>query len=414
VCIYGLTKFQTETKVIRYFAEDTPVVRDYRFLEENLAGIVPVELVVRFGKSTHEDLNFLDRMELVRKIQQKIEALPEISGSISLANFAPPNPAPPETAGFREKLQRNARARAMEERVHKDTQAAQLLALTDDTSEFHGPGDELWRITAQVSMMSNMNYAVLTEQLDDVCQSELKFHAGTSHVVTGMVPVFQATQRAVLTSLIDSFVLAFAMIAVVMMVLLRHPLAGLIAMIPNLLPVGIVFGLISYAGVAVDIGTMVTASVALGIAVDGTLHMLTWFRNGIREGLSRKESIIRAIWHCGPAMLQTSLAIGLALFVMSPAHLLLISRFGWLMAALIGAALLCDLLLTSVLLVGPLGYLLERIVKKQKEDAAALAALKAGGHRPEAAHAPSAPHAGHGTPSPSHASRRIDAGTKRH
>ncbi|HVW03223.1 MAG TPA: hypothetical protein VHB77_22870, partial [Planctomycetaceae bacterium] len=103
-----------------------------------------------------------------------------------------------------------------------------------------------------------------------------------------------------------------------------------------------------------------------------------------------------------------------ALFVMSPAHLLLISRFGWLMAALIGAALLCDLLLTSVLLVGPLGYLLERIVKKQKEDAAALAALKAGGHRPEGAHAPSAPHAGHGTPSPSHASRRIDAGTKRH
>jgi predicted RND superfamily exporter protein len=414
VSIYGLNWFQTETKVIRYFADDSQVVRDYRYLEENLAGIVPVEMVVRFGDATQEDLNFLDRMELVRKIQQKIEALPEISGSISLANFWPPNPAPDESASIREKLSRNAKARAMEDRVHKDQQAAQLLRLTKDTSEFHKPGDELWRITAQVSMMSNMNYATLTDQLDDVCQSELKFHAGTSHVVTGMVPVFQATQRAVLTSLIDSFVLAFVMIAAVMMILLRHPVAGLIAMVPNLLPVGIIFGLISYAGVAVDIGTMVTASVALGIAVDGTLHMLTWFRNGIREGLSRKESIIRAIWHCGPAMMQTSLAIGLALFVLFPAHLLLISRFGWLMAALIGAALLCDLLLTSVLLVGPLGYLLERIVKKQKENDAALAALRAGGHRPEGAHAPAAPHSGHGVPSPTHSNRRIDAGTKRH
>jgi predicted RND superfamily exporter protein len=147
-----------------------------------------------------------------------------------------------------------------------------------------------------------------------------------------------------------------------MMILLRNPLAGLLTMIPNLLPVGLVFGLVSWGGLAVDIGTMITASVALGIAVDGTLHLLTWFRVGIRNGLSRSEAVAEALGHCGPAMWQTSAAVGLGLLMLFPADLLLVSRFGWLMAALIGAALVADVIFLPALLAGSLGRLIEKQV----------------------------------------------------
>ena len=82
---------------------------------------------------------------------------------------------------------------------------------------------------------------------------------------------------------------------------------------------------------------MITASVALGIAVDGTLHLLTWFRKGIQEGLTRNQAIEKALMHCGPAMWQTSAAVGIGLIMLAFADLLLVHRFGWLMAALIGA-----------------------------------------------------------------------------
>jgi predicted RND superfamily exporter protein len=363
VAIYGLTRFHTETKVIRYFADDARVVRDYNYLEENLAGIAPVETVIRFGPGVQEQLNFLDRMELVRAIQTKMRAIPDISGTLSLADFQPIAAPLGEDASFRSKLVRNTRAKAVEERVKHDANTNMLIAMAPKAGPFNDAGDELWRITAQVATLSKMDYAELTRQLDDICQSVTRYHPGTRHVVTGMVPLFLATQRAVLESLINSFVMAFGMIAVVMMILLGNPLAGLLAMLPNVLPVAVVFGIISWCGVAVDIGTMITASVGLGIAVDSTLHLLTWYRNALIDGATREEAVARALGHCGPAMWQTSLAVGLGLMVLCPADLLLISRFGWLMGALIGAALLGDIFLTPALLAGPLGRMIHKSIR---------------------------------------------------
>ncbi|HID22261.1 MAG TPA: hypothetical protein EYP14_07655, partial [Planctomycetaceae bacterium] len=171
------------------------------------------------------------------------------------------------------------------------------------------------------------------------------------------------TQQAVLVSLIKSFALAFVMIAVVMMVILKSPVAGLLAMVPNLMPVGVVFGLLAWNGLAVDIGTMITASVALGIAVDGTLHLVTWFRDGLHEGKGRHEAVAEALARCGPALWQTTLIIGLGMFMLFPAELLLVSRFGWLMAALIGCAFLGDAIVLSALLAGPLGAVLEKVIQ---------------------------------------------------
>ena len=70
--------------------------------------------------------------------------------------------------------------------------------------------------------------------------------------------------------------------------------------------------------------------------------------------------MIEALAHCGPALWQSSLAVGLGLLMLSRAELQLISRFGWLMSALIGAALLADLILLPALLAGPLGALLQK------------------------------------------------------
>jgi predicted RND superfamily exporter protein len=132
-----------------------------------------------------------------------------------------------------------------------------------------------------------------------------------------------------------------------------------VAMIPNVIPVAVVFGCISWMGQKVDIGSMITASIALGIAVNGTLHYLTWVQLGMRNGQTRRASIVSALVKCGPAMCQTSLAVALGLLMLVPAELLLISRFGWMMAAMIGVALLGDIVLMPQLLAGPLGYFFE-------------------------------------------------------
>ncbi|MGD9853526.1 MAG: RND family transporter [Planctomycetaceae bacterium] len=406
--VFGLQWFRTETKVIKYFTPQTRIYQDYQYLEENLAGIAPVEVVVSFNPEVRDELaaetsedesvddaegndstkrapnnadaprrlTSVERMELIRKIKGLVAAHPEISGTLALSDFRPPLATPPAAASFREKALYRRTVYGINEFLTEaaDEGHQSLVATAESPLQLHfsrrdidiPQGAELWRIRAQVALMTDLDYGVLTADLERMVAEVMQDAPGTSYVVTGMVPLFLRTQNAVVESLIESFGLAFVVIAVMMMVLLRHPVSGLLSMLPNVQPIILVFGIISLAGVPVDIGTMITASVALGIAVDGTLHLLTWFREGIKQGMSREEAISLGLAHCGPAMWQTSAAIGLGLLMLIFADLLLITRFGWLMAAMIGAALYGDIVYLPALLTGTLGNLIERSVVREK------------------------------------------------
>jgi predicted RND superfamily exporter protein len=186
-------------------------------------------------------------------------------------------------------------------------------------------------------------------------------------VYTGVVPVVYKAQRTLLNSLIYSIGLAFVMIAIVMMILLRdwkrrpgltnivNVPAGAISMIPNLFPVIVIFGFMGHQEILIDIGTMMCASVAMGVAVDDTIHYLTWFRHGIRSGMSRNEAILSAYRRVATAMTQTTLIGGLGLSVFAFSTFTPTQRFGVMMVALLVAALVGDLVLLPALLAGPLG-----------------------------------------------------------
>lgn len=367
VCTCGLSRFDVETKVIRYFPESSRVVKDYQTIEDNLAGISPIEILVRFNQQSQSDLRFLERLELIRRIEAKLQNHPEVTGSLSLATFMPERESPAADASTREKIFFNRRSNETEKRIkHEFAHESRDFLVTTPATERGSV--ELWRINAQAKVLSDADYNDLTEELSQAVAEFTRYHAGVDHVVTGTVPLFLRTQKAVLESLIWSSLLAFGLIATVMIWVLKDPLAGLFSMIPNVLPVLSVFGLVSWFGQKIDIGTMVTASVAMGIAVDGTLHLLTWFRNGLERGLPRQESVRQALLHCGPAMWQTSAAVGLGLLILFPAELLLISRFGWLMALLIGGAFIGDMVLLPCLLIGPLGALIERNIRSQQAE----------------------------------------------
>lgn len=177
-------------------------------------------------------------------------------------------------------------------------------------------------------------------------------------VFTGMVPLVYKTQAELLVSLRDSIAWATVLIAGVMMLVLRNVVGGLVSMVPNVFPIAIVFGGLGWLGVKVDIGIMMTASVALGVAVDDTIHFLTWFRRGIARGMSRYDAALLAYDRCGTAMLQTTIIGGLGLAVFATSTFTPTQQFGYLMITMLAAALVGDLLMLPAILVGPLGRFL--------------------------------------------------------
>lgn len=190
-------------------------------------------------------------------------------------------------------------------------------------------------------------------------------------IYTGVIPVVYKAQNTLLASLIDSIGWAFVLIAAVMVVLLNPgaPVlgmlrpsalllglgAGMVAMIPNVFPVVLIFGAMGHWGTLVDIGTMMTASVAMGVAVDDTIHFLSWLRRGLDSGLDRHQALIQTYRRVGPAMTQTTIVGGLGLFVFALSTFTPTQRFGTLMLLLLAAALIGDLIFFPALLAGPLG-----------------------------------------------------------
>jgi len=191
-----------------------------------------------------------------------------------------------------------------------------------------------------------------------------------SAIYTGVIPIVYKAQRTLLSSLFESIFLSFVMIAIVMAVLLRPwgtPLTarnfvnlpgGLLSMLPNAFPIIIVFGMMGHLAVydvKVDIGSMMTASVAMGIAVDDTIHFLNWYRYALADGATRKEAIMVAYRRCAKAMTQTTLIAGFGLFAFAFSSFTPTQRFGTLMLVLLNVALIGDLVFLPALLSSPLG-----------------------------------------------------------
>ena len=212
---------------------------------------------------------------------------------------------------------------------------------------------------------------------------ELGSNPGQMDVVyTGIVPVVYKAQRTLLESLIWSVAGTFVLIGMVMVCLLTpartflsallpHNIlqamaCGFISMIPNVFPLVIVFGLMGHVGTLIDIGTMMTASVALGIAVDDTIHFLTWFRIYLRKGLDRRQAILSAYKDVAPAMTQTTIIGGLGLCVFALSTFTPTQRFGTLMLTLLSVALIGDLIFLPAILSSPLGKLFN--VRKSRTD----------------------------------------------
>ena len=193
-----------------------------------------------------------------------------------------------------------------------------------------------------------------------------KTNQHVSVVYTGLVPIVYKAQRTLLRSLINSTGLAFLMIAIVMILLLRSPKAGLISMLPNVFPVVAIFGFMGWRGTLVDIGSMMTASVAMGVAVDDTIHFLSWFRRGLDEGYSRNDAILLAYRRVATAMTQTTAIGGIGLSIFAFSTFTPTQMFGTLMLAMLAAALVGDLLFLPALLASPLGKMFD---KKKADEA---------------------------------------------
>ncbi|MFN0020262.1 MAG: efflux RND transporter permease subunit [Pirellulaceae bacterium] len=185
-------------------------------------------------------------------------------------------------------------------------------------------------------------------------------------VYTGVVPIVYKAQRALLDSLISSSIWSFLTITPLMMFISRSFWAGIVSMLPNVLPVVMVFGGMGWLGIDVDVGSMMTASIALGVAVDDTIHFLNWYREELDRLGDRKQAILAAYKHCATPTFQAAIISGLGLSVFALSTFTPTQRFGYLMLVILWMGVAAELIFFPALLAGPLGLVFKPRKKKDQ------------------------------------------------
>ena len=103
-----------------------------------------------------------------------------------------------------------------------------------------------------------------------------------------------------------------------------------------------------------------TASIAMGIAVDDTVHLVSWFRRLGQGATTVRERVDGALARVAVPMIRSAVVLGLAFAVFGFCGFKPIAQFGVLLATLLGVALVGDLVQTPAILSGPVGRIMSR------------------------------------------------------
>jgi len=126
--------------------------------------------------------------------------------------------------------------------------------------------------------------------------------------------------------------------------------AALLSLIPNLVPIAIVFGLVGWLGIPINVGTSMVAAIAIGIAVDDTIHYMA--RNSAELNLHHDlyTAMVETISAEGRVTVATSLALAAGFLVFAVSAFVPLAYFGVLAAVTMIVALLADLTITPALM----------------------------------------------------------------
>ena len=355
VLLFGASRLKTTLGPENMFHPGSQVRVNHDWLEENLTPVQCLEIVATFENDERGRLT--PQVDSLQEIQAQLLKLPEIKSIFSFASLCDPIP---QGRDFR----------SVSKRSFIDTRIKnEMPKLVHQRLIVQEGGLTHWRIRVGLNIEDEERYATLMQDIALAAdESAVSMDTEPEFLVTGIWPLSAIGRQQLFSDLATSFGLAFLMITPLIMLILRGVRTGLVAMLPNIFPALLFFGGMGWLGWSVDIGTILTASVGLGIAVDDTLHFLETYVRTRKKTCDRSKAVWMAITHCGRPMLYTTLICCTGLAVFAASQFIPARQFAVAIVVLLCLALVSDLLLLPALILGPFGKLFDRKQSVLVED----------------------------------------------
>ncbi len=338
----GISRLGFSHDLLSWLPQNMPVKKSTSWIDKSLNGSVTLELVLDTGRENGlydpKVLNSMDELAQrlqaedsvikVGKVMSVVDVIKEIHQAL--------NENRPEFYA----IPQDAKLIPQEFLLFENSGSDDLEDVVD--SRF-----QLARITIKVPWQDAMKYVPFIDKVDALTQEVFADNIKTE--MTGIMALFGRIIYAAIHSAAQSYMIAAGVISVMMILLVGSWRLGLASMLPNLMPIIVVLGFMGWAGIPLDMFTMLIGSIAIGIAVDDTVHFVYNFRRYFAQSGDAVLAVRNTLHTAGRAMLTTTVVLSLGFFIFMFASMSNLYNFGMLTGLALILALAADFLVAPAL-----------------------------------------------------------------
>lgn len=341
VFAYGVFQIRVDTNLQQLISKRNVIHQDMATVENHMGGTMNMEILVESGvEDAMKDPRLLSAMSELQSYLEESHSQFIVS-TYSLADsvkesFKALNESREEFYRIPDTRDMLAQTLLLFEGAAYDDR---IRLVTDDYAN--------GRISVRIRNRGSYAYAgffkEVNQKIRDLTESLKSEYPKLNVTVTGGFALTMNLSDFVSWSQIRSFSLALGVISFLFIFVFRSIKGGLVSIIPNLFPILVSFGLMGFIGFRLDLDTLLVAPIAIGIAVDDTIHFLSRYRLEMRDHGHTRRAIRNTFREVGQAMIFTSLILsaGFLMFTLSQHNGL--SHFGLLSSVAIFSAVVADL-----------------------------------------------------------------------
>jgi len=331
---------------LHYFTEDSDFMRQVRLMEAQTGGFRALEIMIdtqrERGIIDHDRLQAIEQLDTRLRSETDIQGHAYIGRTRSLVDLIKeiscaatgrhqgPCSIPKDEPALARQIDHIGRIapEALRKYTDADLRLGRLTAMMYWSDAAH-----------DVDFIARMREYAAT-----------LFDDGVKVAITGVVAINSGIIHAMMTSLAIGYSTGFLLITVLMILVVGDVRLGLLAMIPNLFPIIIALGVMGYLDIPLNTYNLIGGSIAIGLAVDDTIHFFHNFRRYYLKSGDINLAVSETLRSAGRAMLATTLILVASFWMRLFSDLKVIADFGLVMGIALLAAFLADVLLAPALL----------------------------------------------------------------
>jgi len=333
---WGLARLELETDAVEWFPTGSEIREEYDKIRDRLSGISPMNVVIE--SKNGDSVASAEAVEKIAAFAAYLESLPEVGRALSVAD-----PLRQLHGGFTDDP-------ALPVPDDSDL-IAQYLLLLESVEQL---GDLITpdRMQANVALRMNQNGSAHLQRIAQAADRWWRENGapGFSASTTGIMFEFSRSEEAITQGQVRGLIMALVAIGFILTSVIRSPRIVSIALVPNVVPLIVVFGFLGLIGVPLDAGTVCLGSLALGIAVDDTTHIILRYQEATALGAHPRPALARAFRAVLPAVILSTVAISAGFAVLGLSGFTLTRNLGLATTSIVIACLIADATLLPALL----------------------------------------------------------------